>query len=468
MPALPRGVVWVISCVLIIGGLAYLYGATASPAMEPLFAGRTLRDVELDQVSIAFSAAGLTDWRRDDGQMLIPRQTRHKYLAVLEQSSALPYALKSNVDAAFSGGNFLESESARRRRHHHAKSQDLGYKIATFSDIAWASVTYDEQISGGFDPQVIQSASVLLIPKDNKPLLPSRISMIQDLICGAYAGMQIDQVTVTDTCAQKTYNGSEDPKVRQQRQSEYELEQRLTQLLSGYTGLRIAVTSTAPSGPDDPSQPDDSRPQGSAPNHRDASKKWVSVGVPESQFHAQWISDFKTRYPEQTVPARPTPQQLAEVRRSVIGNIRDAIGPLVQATSMDDQQVIKIWSYPDLPNTPLYATAAPWPQSVRELVQIARSHAAVALSVGCLLLVGLGIGLAAMRMRMRSTAINSRAGEDASHRQAAASPSDRPGAAMPAVSSAEETTLRDDLADLVESNPELAAQIVHSWIADAA
>nr|WP_286177814.1 hypothetical protein [Rhodopirellula sp. JC639] len=458
-----------------MGGIYYITPSGSSPTVEPLFGGRSLHDWELGQVELAFSKAGLSGWRPENGQILIPHEKRHEYLAALEQASALPYALQSSVEEALNGGGYFESEAAKRTRHQVAKARDLGKKIAAFDDIVWGSVDYDEQSVGGFDGRTIQSASVLLVSKNGKPIAPGRISMIQHLVSGAYAGMDADQVTVTDTSARKTYNGSDDPLTRQQRQAEYELEQRLTELLGGYRGLHIAARSVyreskAGDGQDHvPST--DGKPIALSKSIRTpaTSRKFrmrVSVGVPESQFHAQWVNDYRARHPDSVAAQAPTQEQLAAVRTKVINNIRDAILPLVDGDTDGDESAVQVWSFPDADQTPVYAAPVRPTQRWTAIIGQLQSNPVLTLSLGTLLLVAIGFGFATLRMRMRHSPVAAHATTmDTKPARATARTSDRP---VTNRTTAEETTLRDDLTELVESNPELAAQIVHSWIADAA
>nr|WP_236649335.1 hypothetical protein [Rhodopirellula sp. SM50] len=461
--ALSRAVACVIAGLLIVGGIYYIAPAGSTETMEPLFGGKVLREMELSQVEFAFSKAGLSDWRREDGRMLIPRETRHEYLAALEQASAHPYALQSSVEEALGEAPYFESESARRTRHQYAKARDLGKKIAAFDDILWASVDYDEQSAGGFDGRTIQSASVLLVSDSGKPIAPGRISMIQNLVAGAYAGMAADQVTVTDTSARKTYNGSDDPLTRQQRQAEYELEQRLTELLGGYRGLHIAARSVfCESG--------DGKPIALSKSiHKESTsgefQMRVSVGVPESQFHAQWVNDYRSQHPESALPLAPTQAQFDGVRAKVMDNIRDAVKPLVASDADSDEQTVRVWSFPDPDKTPKYPSPVDSVGRWAGMIGPLQANPVLAISLGSLLLIASVLAIATMRMRLRNPSMTASSIAEMPTSNPSPRHPDRP--AKPP-SNAADTTMRDDLAEMVESNPELAAQIVHSWMADAA
>ncbi len=456
-----RTVAWAVVGVLVVGGILFCTQSVSPTTMEPLFGNRNHSPNEIDQMAIALSKSGLTGWKRDEDQILVPRGSQHEYLAALENSPALPYTLKQGGEESEAGGYF-ESESARRLRVEITKSRKLSNTImATFADIAWANVEYDRKETGGFDNQVIQSASVVLVPRNGKPIAPSRVSMVQNLVSAAYAGMNADQVTVTDSSARKTYSGADDPQTRQLRQAEYELEQRLTELLDGYRGVRIAVKSEPI--PNRSREHTVNKPVAIAKSiHQDHFladyRMHVSVGLPESQFHLQWINDYRSRHPETKGVVAPTADELASVKVKVVDNIREAVTPLIGSSS---PETVSIWSFPDSGKTFAYLNPNERRLDVDSAIAFAKENMTVVASIGALAFITLFFSVAATGLRLRTTRVSA----------ASVSPVDASvNAAGKAAEKEKRTTmeLKDDLTELVESNPELAAQIVHSWIVKAA
>lgn len=467
-PLASKTAVWVLAAGLIAGGLLYGIRTTTTTTLEPLLGGRVLRDIELAQIELAFSEQGLTDYRRRDGRILIPRPQRHEYLAALSRCAALPYALRVESDRDRQGVGLFESEAERRRRRDDDKARNLGRKIiTTFDNIAWASVDYDTRSVGGFDPTVIQSASVVLVPADGQPIAPTEIRAIRDFVCGAYAGMESDQVTVIDASSRKTFRGDEDPLQQRRRELEYELEQRLTELLSGYEGLRIAATSEVVphAGGRDPAEAS-AKPQPakvlSVAGVGLAMR--VSVGVPESQFHRQWVRDQHARQPGVTRVQRPSAEQIETIKEGVFQNIRDAVTPFIAGRSEPAEQAIRLWSFPDADRTFAYADQAAPATSIKLLVATARQHVWLVAPLAALLLIALIFAGSAAMMRLQSTTTE----RDPAEPVTAPLPPRSPHPASSAVASPDESKLKDELADMVEQNPELAAQIVHSWMVDAA
>ncbi len=458
---------WVLAAALIVVGLFYGIRGSTTTTLEPLLGGRVLRDIELAQIELAFSEQGLTEYQRRDGRILIPRPQRHEYLGALGRCAALPYALRVESDQDQQGVGLFESEAERRRRREDDKARSLGRKIiTTFGNIAWASVDYDTRSVGGFDPAVIQSASVVLVPADGQPIAPSEIRAIRDFVCGAYAGMESDHVTVIDASSRKTFRGDEDPLQRRQRQVEYELEQRLTELLSGYEGLRIAVTSeVVPRAVGD----DQAEPSANPQSARVLSVAGaglamrISVGVPETQFHRQWIGDQQTQQPGSSRLQRPSAEQMEAIKEGVFQNIRDAVTPFVAGRSGPAEQAIRLWSFPDSDRTLRYSDPVASSTTLQSLIAKARQHVWLVAPLATLLVVALIFGVSAAVMRLQSTTMEPYPADSAT----TPSPKAAHGA-PPAVASPDESKLKDELADMVEQNPELAAQIVHSWMVDAA
>ena len=376
-PALPRGWVLTIAAALIAGGVYFVSTASSRPTSVPLFGGGELRDFDLDQVEMAFGAAGLKGWRRENQQIYVPSATRHEYLAALQSSSALPYSLHSAVGEAFESGGYFESDSVRRMRTQYAKSQDLGNKLTAFADVQWASVDYDEQDAGGFGQNLIRSASVVVVPVGDKPLPATRVRMIQELVAGAYAGMSSDEVVVTDTKARESVSGA-DPEALRRFHAELELEEKITRLLAAYGKTHVAVKL------DENDQPR------------------ISIGVSEDHLRSQWRSRFLATNETTSVP-EPKQADWDELLELASENVRSAVMPLLSGDeSVNDS--ISLWSFP---TTTVSAGgvqfAASKPASVNWLDELLANPTAT-LGIGSLLAVAFGIAWFSMRMRLRRQA----------------------------------------------------------------
>jgi len=226
----------------ILIGLGLLVRSEGRQTGEFLFGGRTLGENEVDSVELAFSQAGLNGWTREGRRIKIPNETRSEYLAALQESASLPMELRSSIQVAIDKASPFESSEQRVSREMHAKEQDLGNKISSFSEVRWASVEYDRGERFGMSRQRAQTASVVVSPEGNTPLTKGRINQIKDLIRGSFAGMTPEDVTVIDTNASGTIAlDDEDPMLRKRLEEEATYEQKIQEILVGYGPIRVAA-----------------------------------------------------------------------------------------------------------------------------------------------------------------------------------------------------------------------------------
>ncbi|MDC0295268.1 beta-cystathionase [bacterium] len=228
---------------MVMVGLTLLVRSADVSKSEELFGGRVLMEHELDAIELAFSKAGLNDWRREGRRISIPSQKRSEYLATLSDTSSLPITLRNHTKDAIEAANLFDSSSLRNAREMLAKEQDLGIKISAFPDIQWASVEYDQGERRGLSATRPQSASVLVIPEGNQSLNGNRRKNIEELVRGSYAGLNAEDIVVIDTNS----NGSssvenDDPLLRKQREAEMRIEQKIRALLTGFPA-KVAVSA---------------------------------------------------------------------------------------------------------------------------------------------------------------------------------------------------------------------------------
>ena len=225
-------------------GLAFLVRGTDAKSKQLLFGGRSMSEQELDSIEVALSTAGLNEWEREGRRIHVPSDAKADYFAALKDASNLPVSLRTQVDEAIKSSSPFDSSELRRSREMHAKERDLGSKIATFSDIRWASVEYDRGERIGLSRAIPQSASVIVQPEGSGSLPRQRILSIKELIRGSYAGMATDEVVVIDTNSTTAGMDAEedDPMLRKQREAEAHIEYKVRKLLVEYPA-QIAVSA---------------------------------------------------------------------------------------------------------------------------------------------------------------------------------------------------------------------------------
>jgi len=223
-------------------GLAFLVRGSESAGRELLFGGHTFSEQEQDAIELAFSRAGLADYQRVGRRIEIPSGQKAVYVAALQESSSLPFTLRTYLKDAVDNTNIFDPSGLRNSREMIAKQQDLGNKISAFPDVQWASVTYSEGDRLGLSRTRSRSASVMVIPEGNLSLSPNRIKDIENLVRGSYAGLASEDIFVVDTNA--PYGSSsvddDDPLLRKQHEAEARVEQKVRSLLVGFPA-KVAV-----------------------------------------------------------------------------------------------------------------------------------------------------------------------------------------------------------------------------------
>ncbi len=491
----------VLAAAAVIGlGLLIRGGQSVDTAL--LFGGRTLADQEIDAIEMSFGHAGLSGWQREDRQIKVPSERRSEFLSALDANTALPPSLRSKVQEAIEKASLFEPTSQREARQSHAKEQDLGNKLAAFADIKWASVEHDLGERKGLSAARTQSASVVVCPKGESPLSPARVQMIREYIRGSYAGMHAEDVVVIDTNADVATCPVNDPVTRRRYEEEARLKQEVHDILRGYGPIRVSayieLQADAPVDPDPGlpaivrqskakrisalpeakrtllgeiieavthvssnqatrlSQPAGATSQTTATVSVnkvavDASaiqQVRLSIGIPESYYQKVWEQLFLRSNPNQSLANVPPlePADLQQLQQHAKANITTAVTPALLArvrTGRSHSQAataVDVWSFPDLSERVVVAAS----DSTGVSSTVLNHWRTILLVVLACVVIWALFGSTRTTRSDRTT--------------------ERDDAAQPGHSD----DVRDELASLVHQHPDLAANAIRDWIAEAA
>lgn len=527
MPMQSRVIVGLL-VVAIAVAMAFLVQGGSTSNEEYLFGGRTFGENELDEIELAFSRAGLNSWSREGRRLQIPAETRNEYYAALEESTSLPLSLRTSVQQAINSTNPLESNEQRLSREMHAKEQDLGAKIEAFPDVRWSSVEYDRGERRGLSTSRPQSASVVVTPEGLEPLSRARIQMIKELIRGSYAGMSVDDVVVIDTNASTSLADAndDDPMLRKRREAEAMVEQKVRSMLVDYGPIRIAAyadidptmevektvlkydsertttNETSRKMESQSNRPSNQGVPGVVPNaigNRAASidaeaetnrlkeeeresngvvgqqyessrtaslqvrRVRVSVGLPSSFYQRIWPQGYLQKNPGKNLSDVPLmqPADLQVLRDETQKNIKMAVSTVLPEVSAGEDRfpLVEVWEYPDRPEP----VAVDPNTTDLALTWLASSWQTMAL-----------IGLALIALLVARSAVRSTPAPPPEYAEGFGLELPTPTPAQEEVDEASDRmkitggSLKEELILLVEKNPEVAANVIRSWVGEAA
>ena len=520
----------IISVMLVIAiaiGLAFLVQSTGDPGRENLFGGRTLSEEELAAVELAFSAAGLNEWEREGQRMTIPSEARSAYLAALENTPALPGTLRDRVQDAIDKASAFEPNDLRLAREMHAKERSLADTITQFREVRWATVEYDRGERIGLNRDRPQSASVVVNPIGTDPLTKHRIEQIKAMISSSYAGMSVDDVAVIDTNSTSGFGtDDDDPLLKKQREAEAYVERKVRSLLSGFP-VRVAASAEIDPTMDvekttlkydaeptslmtrsrkiesETNKPLNGGVPGAVPNgvgsnrpmsleNMEVSKNKederestgvagqeyensrvaslqvkrirVTVGLPVSYYGTIHRQQWLLNNPDQSAADVPKMDDaiLEDLRDKTKRTIQSAVTPLLAevAAGEDRFPLVEVWDYPDLPEPPPME-----PQTAQALLTW------LADSWQTLLLVLLGtVALLVARSAATGGAADDsprefREGFGLEIPAPPPEPEEEEGNDQMTITG---VSLKEELTSIVEGNPEVAANVIRSWVGDAA
>ncbi len=246
MPASSRLVAGLLLACVLISSVFLVRGSTTK-STEYLFGGRSLSESELQAAEAAFGIAGLSGSERVGQRISVPTSERNIYLKALADNDGFPKQLGSTIEQALNSSNFLESLEVGRQRFHAARENAVATAIKNLDFVEDAFLTHDKQ-QNGFSAMPLQTASVYVRPKGNKPLTDEQKRNIMRAVATVFAGLKYENISVMDLASGATMHGGSDPMTAEQ-QKYYQLKTRLEDelktkarnLLTDYGDVRLEV-----------------------------------------------------------------------------------------------------------------------------------------------------------------------------------------------------------------------------------
>lgn len=191
----------------IVVGLFYLFQYKVAGGNEFLLGGRPFVGEELTKAEAAFAKASLSQSEVvEGGRIRIPQGKKDLYLAALAESNALPADFFKYLDEAAASDNPFASRDSLAFKRSNAKQKELALIISRMRGIATATVQYDEVVKGGPRGEKSRTAMVAVKPLAGE-LDDNQIKSIRSIVASAYAGLDKNTISITDTESGHTYGG---------------------------------------------------------------------------------------------------------------------------------------------------------------------------------------------------------------------------------------------------------------------
>ena len=445
--------------VAVLTGLVMLAAGRAGGPYQPLFEGRSFSFRELAKMTTAFQAAGLREARLTDGQILVPQEKLDAYLVALDAADALPADFDDSLDEVAAESSPFASRQQTELGYRVAEQKKLARILSGMNGIETASVQYAEVKKPGFPPTSDVRAVVAVRATGNRELTYEEIEAIRDTVAGFVAGLNRDQVTISDLNACRAYPGGDGPgsaganyAARSERaRLEEEFRAKIQNRLTAYPGLIVGVNVQLA----EPSEPSAAGTTSGGRRRFTPALVSASIDLPKSYFAQVWRE--RNGNAEGTSLDRPGLQAIEEDIKQTVEQAVLALLPSPAADLRGVPQVV-VTSYDAPPrvetNTAeLRSVAAAWIMAHWSLL------AAGGVLVASVVLVVCG--------RRRSAPVASRSQETATAEAASTLASEafvasdpKPPAAGP------EVHVRIHRA--IQENPQAAAETLQRWLRKAA
>lgn len=194
-------------CAVVVS-VVYLFQSETSGTDEYLLGGREFSSAEMAAAEAAFAKEDLSKSEIVGNKIKVPRGQKAAYLAALASNNALPPDFGTSLITAASSENPFMSSKSLDVRLQAAKQQELSLIISRMRGVEVATVTFDVVDKPGFPRRKEMTAMVAVKPSLGVELSAEQVKAIRSTVAGAYAGLDRNQVTVTDMESSRAYAGT--------------------------------------------------------------------------------------------------------------------------------------------------------------------------------------------------------------------------------------------------------------------
>jgi len=486
-----------------------------------LLGGQPLTTEQLTEMQSAMAKAQLNDFIVEGNRIRVPRERLPQYIEALAANGALPESIPDMFSDAVDKVNPLTNMQQQADFKEAARLKSLTSILRSFDGVETAEVVFDKSETRALRPTRMMTALVAIKLRAGRPLDDDRAAMFRSVLTASIAGLAAENVTVVDKTTNRSYHyqpdqasGGADRYRDSKRTYEAQYEARVRNVLQHVPGVVVSAeveleyASNRQQGATTANPATAARPiQGAANQPLDLTatadaataaaqmttttptsaahvpprefartdvgefipkRVFFSIGVPGDYLENIWRQRLAA--PSEQRAAGAAAPDLAQVQTEELANIRQLVTPFAQAanTSADPSGLVTV-----APLSTVTQETAAEPTWFATTTGWLFSPWGPLMTLLCVIAGAWIVRNFFHRAPVQAALIEKAEAHPGQHfgGDGRATRIDEPAAARPSAQFHERlaatSSLRDELADMVREDPDVAANILRSWIGNS-
>lgn len=185
--------------VMVAGAIFFLVQNGTSKTYVPLSLGKAFSAEEGSQVTRALASSGLTDFRQEGAQILVPRAEVERYNAAVMAGGGLPSGWASEWEKKFEEqSNVFTSSEQLQTQKEIQLAKELRRMIMAAPDVEDASVVWTPPKKHSWRKNSARTATVSVKPKPGRDVSMSLVQGIRHAVAAAIEDLKPENVVVFD------------------------------------------------------------------------------------------------------------------------------------------------------------------------------------------------------------------------------------------------------------------------------
>lgn len=229
-------------------GFGWLLWINRGSDLQPVSYGKLFTSEEIVSAEQALVSAGLTGFRRDGQQLLVPVLELDRYNAALLESDALPTDLGAQMLKQFETLGPFSTDRQRQQMKEALLLQELRRMIRAVPDIHDARVVIAaSERRQGWNLKPRTTANVMVKPRAGCEISTTLVSSLRHVVANMVPDLKPSDVTIFDVSRGRAYSGDQDDEsfdnrvVQQTRALTTQYEQQIYRALAHIPSVTVTA-----------------------------------------------------------------------------------------------------------------------------------------------------------------------------------------------------------------------------------